>query len=239
VPVVLTDLRELPPGSHCVSFHTDVTEAADDAAEFLAGAPEGQAAAYWVGDTALQAYYQGRVAEEAPHQVGCVMVLSEEQVHPVDGRLRPIDTVVDFVRSHPEGVSGAGETLTLYLTPENVPEHLEYESWFDAQPRDGSRFLCPYDLRRVPPDQAPEILRDLGKHHSHVALSPSNEPAVRLLQLFIFETPADVPPPLAETLDWALRAGFVRRGDPDVPLELTPEGEALVEAWSQVTSLDW
>jgi hypothetical protein len=239
VPVVLSDLAELPRGSHCLSLHADVAEAADHAADFLAGTPDGQAAAYWVADTALQSYYQDRIAEDFPGQVGCIMVLSGEQVHPVDGKLRPVDEVVKFVTSHPEGVTGAGETLSLYWGPENIPEHLEYEAWFDGQPRDSSRFLCPYDLRRVPIEDAPEILRELGKHHSHVVLSPSTQPAVRLLQLFVFETVQDLPPQLVDTFQWALDEELVEASQPSEELQLTAKGNQVVKEWGETTAVDW
>jgi|SRR5579871_110154 len=239
MPVLLTSVAELPVGSHCLSFHASLDESADHAAEFLAGAPEGQAAAYWVADSALQSYYQDRLSEGAPDQVGCVMVLAGEQVHPVEGRLRPVPEIQEFVGAHPEGVSGAAETISLYWTPETVPDHLEYETWFDNQPRGHSRFLCPYDLRLVPAGDAPEILRELGRHHSHVVLSPSTEPAVRLLQLFVFETVPEVPGPLSETLEWAVENGYVRVQGDRQELGLTPAGNSVVEAWAGVTSIDW
>jgi MEDS: MEthanogen/methylotroph, DcmR Sensory domain len=239
MPVLLSDLAQLPTGSHCLSLHTDGEEAADHAVAFLAGTPEGQAAAYWVADSSLQAYYEERLAEEAPTQVGCVLLLSGEQVHVVDGKLRPVDEVRQFVAAHPEGVTGAGETLSIYWLPDNVPDHLEYEAWFDGLPRDRSRFLCPYDLRRVPSEDAPGILRELGRHHSHVVLSPSHEPAVRLLQLFVFETPAEVPFELSATLEWAIDSGFVEEGPSAEELRLTRVGAEVVHDWGQVTSIDW
>ncbi len=239
MPVLLTSVADLPVGSHCLGLHASIDESADHAVEFLAGAPEGQAAAYWVADSALQSYYQDKLSQWAPEQVGCVMVLAGEQVHPVEGRLRPVEEVKEFVSQHPEGVTGGGETLSLYWTPDTVPDHLEYESWFDQQPRENSRFLCPYDLRLVPVPDAPEILRELGRHHSHVVLSPSAEPAVRLLQLFVFETATDVPAALAETLEWAVKEGFVRTDGPKGEMVLTSVGNDIVDAWAGVTSIDW
>ena len=186
MPRVVADLIHLPMGSHCIAFYASQDEGAETAAEFLAGTPEGQAAAFWVADTALQSYYRDRVEEISPRHVGCVLVLDGEQVESDEGKLRPVDEVRTFVASHPDGVTGGADTISRYWTPGTFPEHVEYEAWFDAQPRDGSRFLCPYDLRRVPASEAPGLLRELGRHHSHASLSSSPEPAVRLLQLFVF-----------------------------------------------------
>ena len=239
MPEILRDLVRLPLGSHCVSFHASREEAAAHATDFLAGSPPWQAAAYWVADPDLRARCQDLLAARAPHQVGCVMVLEKEQVHPIDGRLRPVDEIQHFVGSHPDGVTGGADTISEYWRPENVPEHLEYEGWFDQQPRDHSRFLCPYDLRKVPPEEAPKILRQLGAHHSHAVLSSSPEAGVRLLQLFVFATPSEVPSEIAESLEWALREGLVAVGDPPEPLSLTDEGNRVVQEWSRHATVDW
>src|SRR5579871_4512750 len=98
MPVLLTSVAELPVGSHCLSFHASLDESADHAAEFLAGAPEGQAAAYWVADSALQSYYQDRLSEGAPDQVGCVMVLAGEHHHAADLARRSLGEPVLIVR---------------------------------------------------------------------------------------------------------------------------------------------
>jgi hypothetical protein len=235
---MLDDLSGLPPGSHCLSFHTDGEEAATNAVQFVAGAPPGQPVRYWVPDAALQSYYQQKLATEAPEQVGCVQVLDHEQVRPVEGKLRPVEEVLQFVGAHPEGVTAAGETLSRYWTPATVPEHLEYEAWFEEQPRGRSRFLCPYDLRRVPPEHAPETLRDLGAHHSHVVLSSSSAPAVRLLQLFVFGTPAALPPGLTDTYRWAVGEQLVEAGSPFEEMTIANAGTELVRAWSESTSVD-
>jgi len=239
LPEVLTELVHLPLGSHCISFHATREEAADHAVEFLAGAPQGQASSYWVGDPSLETYYRDRLAERAPNQVGCVHVLDHEQVHEVDGRLRPVGEVTSFVGAHPEGVTGGAETITRYWTPENVPDHLEYEAWFDAQARDASRFLCPYDLRRIPPEDASRTMRELGAHHSHVVLSLSEEPAVRLLQLFVFGTAETLPPELGDSFRWAMREGLVRVPGPGSEMTLTDAGVNVIRKWSETTSIDW
>lgn len=236
---LLAELSQLPSGSHCVSFHSSQSEAEDHAVEFLAGSPEGQASSYWVADPALQSSYQERLAERAPGQIGCVHVLDGEQVHPVDGRLRPVEEVVRFVSSHPEGVTGGAERISRHWGPANVPEHLEYEAWFDQQPRRSSRFLCPYDLRTVPPDRAPQILRELGSHHSHVVLSSSPEPAIQLLQLFIFGSPRELPPALDSILGWAVRRGLIEASDPSADFALTEAGNQIVQDWSRLTTVDW
>ena len=239
MPEVLDDLVHLPLGSHCVSFHASREEAADQAVSFLAGRPDGQAAAFWVADSSLLAYYDEKIAERAPEQVGCVHVLPHEQVGPVAGKLRPVEEVQEFLADHPEGVTGGADTLSLYWSPETIPDHLEYEAWFQQQPRDGSRFLCPYDLRRVPPESAPEVMRELGKNHSHAALSTSEEPAVRLLQLFVFGTAESLPSQLGETLTWARDTGLVEVGQPTDDLALTESGEEVVREWSGSAQLDW
>jgi hypothetical protein len=236
MPEVLDDLVHLPLGAHCVSFHASRDEAADQAVSFLAGSPDGQAASFWVADSTLLAYYDEKLAVRAPEHVGCVHVLPHEQVGPVAGKLRPVEEVQEFVAGHPGGVTGGADTLSFYWSPETIPDHLEYEQWFEDQPREGSRFLCPYDLRRIPPESAPEVLRELGKHHSHAALSASDEPAVRLLQLFIFGGARDLPPQLLETLRWARDSRLIERGD---DLVLTESGEAVVRDWSRAARFDW
>ncbi|MCI4362713.1 MAG: hypothetical protein L3K13_00160 [Thermoplasmata archaeon] len=229
----MEDLAHLGLGSHCVSFHASRDEAKDQAVDFLAGAPDGQAASYWVGEPTLKDYYSEELARRSPDHVGCVFILPGPQVRWIEDRLRPADEVLEFVGAHPEGVSGAAETITQYWAPENVPDHLEYESWFQDQPRDHSRFLCPYDLRRIPPEIAPGTLRELGRHHTHVALSASREPAARLLQLFIFGSTEKIPVALRESLEWALKTGLVvDRGGPD-GLTITPEGETIVREWNR------
>jgi hypothetical protein len=232
MPQVVDDLRELPTGSHCMSFHASREEAARHAVSFLAGTPEGQPAKYWVPDPGRAAYYQHWLASEAPDHVGCVAILSREQVEPVQGKLRPIEEIREFVGGHPDGVTGCGETITQYWTDATIPDHLEYEAWFEGQPRDASRFLCPYDLRAIPPVKAPDVIRDLGRHHSHVALSRSPEPAVRLLQLFAFPTVDETPAPLERTLRWALEKGLVVV-DSLRELSLTEAGERIVRTWSE------
>jgi hypothetical protein len=239
MPELLSDLRQLPVGSHCLDLYATREEATDAAVQFLAGAPPGQPTRYWVADSTLRSHYEERLRQVAPGQVGCVAVLDHEQVRPVDGRLRPAEEVAGFVADHPEGVTGGADTISRYWASPSVPAHLEYEAWFDAQPRDRSRFLCPYDLRTVPPEDAPRILRDLGRHHSHAVLSASSDPAVRLLQLFLFATPGDLPPALAPTYIWAIESGLIAAGEVDRELELSPAGFTVVTEWSERTRVDW
>jgi hypothetical protein len=236
VPEVLDDLVHLPLGSHCVAFHVGREEAADHAVAFLAGAPRDQPAMYWVPDEGRKTEYAARLREESPDHVGCVSVLDHEQVEMVDGRLRPVGEVRSFVGAHPTGVTAAGETLSKYLGIDNVPDHLEYEGWFDQLERENSRFLCPYDLRAIPPGQAPEVMRSLGAHHSHVVLSNSLEPAIRLLQLFVFSTQADVPAELGPNLRWALKGALIQTSN---DLVLTPKGEQVIANWSETATVDW
>lgn len=239
MPEVIGDLSELPVGAHCLSLHASRDEAAERAVQFLAGNPPGKAPSFWVTDAALASYYSDRLAEIAPECVGCVHVLEGEQVIPVEGRLRPADSIRRFISEHPEGVSGGADTISMYWSAETLPEHLEYEAWFQAQPRDRSRFLCPYDLRRVPPESASRTVRELGAHHTHVALSHSEAPAARLLQLFVFGSRPEVPKDLAQTLLWARVNGLVEVVGDQETLQLTSRGEAVVAEWSQVASVDW
>jgi hypothetical protein len=239
MPETVASLAHLPIGSHCVSFFVSREEAAAQAVDFLAGAPQGQASSYWVPDRETVAYYQNRLSGRSPDKVDSVHFLSTEQVQAREGKLRPVDEVLEFVGKHPEGVTAAGETLSRYWTPDTVPDHLEYEAWFDEQPRTSSRFLCPYDIRRVPPEQAPEILRTLGTHHSHTLLSDSTEPAVRLLQLFVFGSAPAVPNVLEPTLGWAVRGRLLEFEGDQYDLGLAPLGEKIVQDWGQVAAIGW
>jgi hypothetical protein len=230
---LLRNLQELPLGSHAVSFHTSDEEEARNAFSFLAGAPPGQTEKLWTRDQKSAEYYRQWATEHAPEHVGCIAILPKEQVEERDGVLRPIPEVMEFVQQHTEGISAMADTLSHYWSPETVPAHLEYEAWFDQQPRESSRFLCPYDLRRVPPERAIDAMRELGAHHSHATLSTDSDPAVRLIQLFLFPHVASVPPELRDTLDWARTSGFVHTQDSAGTLFLTLEGAQLVRAWHE------
>lgn len=239
MPEIVERLSQVPPGSHCISLHASPEEAADRAVDFLAGTPPGQAASYWVPDPDLAAEYNARLEAEAPSQVGCVRALAHEQVAPHDGRLRPTPEIVDFVTAHPGGVTGGADTISRHWTRESVPDHLEYEAWFDDPSRGQSRLLCPYDLRTLPAELAPRVLRELGTHHSHAALSNSTDPAVRLLQLFIFPTIHDLPPKLHATLGWALAQRYASLPGLGNELVLTAAGETVVRDWSRDAVVDW
>jgi hypothetical protein len=228
---VVEDASQLPLGSHAISLHVSQKEAARKAAEFLAGAPPGQEAAYWVADEGLLPMYRESVAELAPERVGAVQVLDGPQVARVGPELRPVEEVTDFVRAHPEGVTGAGETITWYWTPEQIPDYLEYEEWFHQQARGASRFLCPYNLRDVPADDAPAILRALGARHSHVVLSSSSATTARVLQLFVFPTASDIPGGLRAELEWAVEEGYVSVAEDTGLLDLTEAGQELLVDW--------
>jgi hypothetical protein len=205
------------------------------AVSFLAGAPEHQAARYWVPSEELANEYNARVGQLVPGRGGLVRYLSTEQVEEREGRLRPVSDVTDFVEANPRGVTAAGETLSAYLNRDNIDAHLEYEAWFDALPRDDSRFLCPYDLRRLPVDQATEVLRSLGSHHNYVVLSRSTDPPIRLLQLFVFEKILEIPEPLEGTLGWAIRSDAVDIAGSPKALKLTRHGDEMLEEWGDRT----
>jgi hypothetical protein len=135
------------------------------------------------------------------------------------------------VAEHPEGVTAAAETLTRYWRPHNVQDHVEYEAWFNRQPWRNSRFLCPYDLRRIPPDAAPRLLRALASQHTHVVLSRAADPAGWLLQLFAFGAPEGLPEEMRSILDWADESGWVRVDTRSGELGLTAAGRHMVLDW--------
>jgi len=239
MPHLLADLADLPPGSHAVSFYSAPEEAAQQAVQFISGAPKDQPTSYWVSDPATARQYNQRLETAAPDHVGCVVALGHEQVELVDGQLRPCEEVREFLHEHAGPMTAAGETLSQYWSTDSIPQHLEYESWFQEQPRDGSRFVCPYDLRRIPAGLAPAVMKELGQHHTHVKLSSSPEPAVRLLQLFIFGSEADVPLRLQDDLESARDQGWVAHSQPRSPLELTAAGREIVREWSDRTTVNW
>lgn len=236
---VLEDLSELPIGSHALSFHASDEEAAEHAVEFLEGTPEGQAAAYWVPDRELAREYDRRLIAEAPRLAGCVFALPHSQAVPIDGHRRPAPEIMAEISRHPEGITAAGQTITEFWTPDEVPEYLEYEAWFDRQPRERSRFLCPYDLRRLPPRDAPRILRELGAHHSQVVLSHVEHPAIQLLQLFVFTTESEVPPSLRGVLRWAIAERIIEVSSPSGDFHLTAKGDEIVQHWSSMATVGW
>lgn len=230
---VVEDVSELPQGAHCLSLHASREEGARNAVQFLAGALLGQAASYWVPDEETQRAYQDAARIGAPLHVGCIALLPHSQVTEIEGHLRPAEEIREFLRDHPSGVTAAGETLTRYWTRESVPAYLEYENWFETQGRDDSRFMCPYDLREVPSDLAPVVLRSLGSHHSHVVLSRSDAVGVRLLELFVFGRVDDLPDALDGTFGWALKRNLIDFDGRSRLVTLTPAGDEIIREWSE------
>lgn len=230
-PALLSDLRALPPGSHCLEFYASEDEAAEHAAAFLAGAEDPNATSYWVADDRLLAFNRDLVARRTPGREENVRRLRGPQVVRREGLLRPTAEILRFVQQHPEGVSGAAATITRYWTREEIPAYLEYEAWFHEQARDRSRFLCPYDLRRVPVDMAAEVLPRLAEQHSHLVVSSARHPMALLVQLLVFPNRDRVPEAQREVLAWALRDGLLRlEGDPPRPV-LVKKGEEFAEAF--------
>ena len=112
-----------------------------------------------------------------------------------------------------------------------MPDYLEHERWFPEQARGASRFLCPYNLRDIPAEDAPEILRALGARHSHVVLSSSSATTARVLQRFVFATARAIPATLRPELDWALGEGYVTVDGGTDRLSRTPKGAERVVDW--------
>jgi hypothetical protein len=235
MPTVVGDPADLPRGSHSAGFYAGAAEAAEQAGRFIAGAPAEQAVRFWVLDARTAQNYNRRLAHVAPAHVGCVAALEKEQVQLASGRLRPVPEVRRFVGDHPEGVTAAGDTMSHYLTNENFPAHLEYEAWFQSVSHENSRFLCPYALWRVPAENAPEVMEELARDHTHLVLSSSSVPAVRLLQLFLFRNSSEVPPHVPADLRWARNQGWVYLAGSSRSLELTPAGREVIREWSERT----
>jgi len=229
---LLNSASELPTGSHCVSFHATQDEACEQAVAFLEGARADQASAYWVANQSLVPMYRTRLQSRVPDRKDSVHALGHSQVHQVGEVLRPAPEVLEFISHHPDGVTAGGETITWFWTPETIHDYMEYETWFERQPRLNSRFICPYNLRRVPPQAAASVLHELGEHHSHVVLSRAPAKAVRLIQLFLFANAREVPEMLQHDLTWAVDAGLVQVHEPSPILFLTASGHQLIEEWA-------
>ncbi len=232
MPQVVWDLAELPVGAHCISLYASGEEAVRHAVRFLAGGPPDATALYWVESAERADYLNERLVSVAPNRVGCVRPLPEGQVELRGGRLRPVAEIERFIRGSDGGVTGGADTLSRYLAEGQSAALREYEAWFDAQPRSGSRFLCPYDIRVALPSD-PELIRALGSHHSHVALSGSSEPAVRLFQLTLFDRPASLPATVRPAYEWAREHRLVTPAGPDDPITLTEAGESVVHEWTE------
>jgi hypothetical protein len=238
-PTIVSSACELPRGSHAVSLHTSLQEAAEQAASFLAGAPSDQATRFWAPNEAHALFYREATEVVAARQVEAIEVLPREQVEFAEGKLRPIAPIREFITAHPEGVTAAAGTISQHWRPENVPPHLEYERWFEAQGRKGSRFLCPYDLRTVPPEMAVEVMRALGAYHSHLVLSATEDREARLLELFLFESIERMPQGLEETLEWSLEQKLIEWQPSTKTLALTPRGEDVIREWARTVPADW
>ncbi|HTP54251.1 MAG TPA: hypothetical protein VML94_04705 [Thermoplasmata archaeon] len=226
----MQDLSQLPTGAHCLDLFSSEDEAAEHATAFLAGALDPDASSYWVAGNSLLAYCQEKASERDPSLSDRFHVLDGPQVLPTHGKLRPAPEVVRFLKAHPDGVTAAAATITEYWTREQIPGYIEYERWFDEQERSSSRFLCPYDLRKVPTDLAASVLPQLIASHSHVALSKYPNPASQMLQLLIFPQRDLVPSEFRPLLDWGLTERNLLWKATDDGLELTAQGEHFARA---------
>lgn len=229
-PELISDLSKLPTGSHCLELFASEEEAADRAAAFLAGAEDPEATSYWVADDRLVALNRKHVARRDPRHEGNVHRLRGPQVVRREGVLRPTGEIIRFVKDHPEGVTGGAAAITGYWTREEIPAYLEYEEWFHRQARGRSRFLCPYDLRKVPVDLAAEVLPELARHHSHLVVSSVRQPAALLVQLLVFPSAESVPEEHRKVLDWAVREGLLGLEGHEKRPVLARKGEDLALA---------
>ena len=222
--VVADVSSDLPRGSHAVAFYAGEEERAEVASRFISGAPVGQAVGFWVLDFRTDGQDNDRLGSRLRITWGASRRSARRRSSPARVAFGPWPRFADSCRTT-RRASRAGRTPSRTTSRTRTPpSHLKYESWFQSLPREASRFLCPYALRRIPPESAPEIMRELGKDHSHVVLSSSPGPAVRLLQLFLFTSSAESPERAHAELRWARNRGSVylaRRRD---TLELTPAG---------------
>ncbi|MDE1819238.1 MAG: hypothetical protein KGJ23_02840 [Euryarchaeota archaeon] len=209
MPILLKDLSSLPSGTHAIAFHDSGEEEAEHAVAFLRGASDPGATAYWVAEPWVADLVREKLPRISARFEGAIRDLQGPQVAATQRVLRPVPEIAEFVSAHPRGVSAGADAVSYYWTREDVPRIEEYESWFDQQPRGGSRFLCPYDLRRIPLDMAPSLMRQLGSAHDHLTLSDSEDPISRLVQAFLFASPQGVPEGLRGTVDEALDNGWL------------------------------
>lgn len=238
MPQVVWDPQELSVGSHSLCLYADAAEAAEKEARYLAGTPDGLFATFLVSGPARADAAMAQLRHAAPRLVLALQQFEGEHVEAVDGRLRPVRAIRELLAAHPEGVSAGADTFSSHWGPESVEAHLEYEQWFDGQARERSRFLCAYDLARIPAASLAETLDSLGRHHSHVVLSGSSEPAVRFAQLLAFGTPARVPVRLRENLLWAIEERYLRTLGPHDPLVVAVRGRDCFSEWaSRATKL--
>jgi hypothetical protein len=230
-PKLVEDLAELPKGSHCLSFYASETEASDQVAAFLAGADDPEAARYWVTNDQLLAFNRDRVGRRDPALAGRIEALGGPQAVPRDGKMRPTTEVIRFVEAHPEGVTAGGGTITHYWSREQIPAYLEYEAWFHQQARERSRFLCPYDLRKMPADLAPTVLPNLASHHSHLIASKERHPMALLVQFLVFPSADQVPERLRTALTWCVDEGLIELRGPERQPVLVAKGEEFALAY--------
>lgn len=221
---VLDDPADLPIGCHAFSFHASVEEAADHASGHLWNSPTIDQGAYWIGTGRPRAPYEEAILRRRPEMLTALRSLETPSTEATDGALRPIKEVVAWVENHPDGVVAAAETLSWYWDPIHAPMNIAYEQWFHTLERRHSRFLCPYDLRRVPIGVAGLVLPKLRRVHTHLVLSTDRRPEIRVMQLLAFQGESELPELLAGDMERGILEGHFDRGAPGAGLRLTPLG---------------
>jgi hypothetical protein len=218
--------EELPPGSHSLSFYASPPEAARNMASFLKGAQvRGQKAMVFTADDRMLQLYQRAVSQAVPEMADSFLRISGPHARPTSDGLRPVPEAMEFASAHPEGATMCGDTIPSFLNRRSLAEILTYEDWFDSLRPFYHRGLCPYDLTRIPVDQAPMTLGRLARAHSHGVLSNDVQPGVRFLQLLILP---HVENPPREHLGWlaqAMEYGLIDGDRTEESVGLTPRGE--------------
>ncbi|MCI4322406.1 MAG: MEDS domain-containing protein [Thermoplasmata archaeon] len=220
-----------PPDSHTLSFHASPSEAAGTVAAFLKGAAEcSQPGIVFTSREEMLRRYQAEVHRIAPELEVAFRQLAGPHVHETSDGLRPPDEVMALAAAHPTGVSMCGDTLSQFLSEQNLPEVLAYETWYESLRPFPHRGLCPYDLSSLPTRDLDRTLTQLVGAHSHVVLSHDPRPHVQLVQMLVTPLVRDPPPGSWEVLERAMDQGLIEwSGRGPATVGLTIQGVRFAE----------
>lgn len=223
--------EELPTGTHALALYGSHAEAARFIGGFLVGgANRSQPGVVWSDSEEMMRLYRQEVARAAPAMDVVYQRLSSPHTEATPDGRRPLPQILTYLAGFSDGVSTVGDTIPHYLDRENLAEYLDYERWFDSQRPYAHRGLCPYDLTRLPVDQAAKALLALARSHTHAVLSEDAAPGVRLLQLLIAPQLDNPPRWLTVWLGRAVDHGLIELGVSGETATLTLRGAQLARA---------